>query len=122
MSDEKRRFTRIIFSLSGELIANDQVLHFTEVSNLSIGGCLLPADNDLDEGTDVEMKFYLGETENSPVIQIKGWVIHLLEGSPAIRFTHIDPESLFHLQNVIRYNAEDIDTVEKEIQDHPGII
>ncbi len=121
MGDEKRRFTRIIISLNGELTVRDQLFNFNEISNLSIGGCLLPVDQDLEEGTEVGLNIYLGDAENEPVIQIKGRVIRLLKNELAVRFTHIDPDSLFHLQNVVRYNAEDADAIEQEIKDHPGI-
>ena len=39
-----------------------------------------------------------------------------------IKFTGIDPDSLFHLHNILRYNAVDPDRVEQEIDEHPGLI
>jgi len=122
MSDDRRRFTRILFNLKGELTVNSQLFRFDAVNNLSIGGCLLPVEDDLEEGADVDLKFFLGDAVSEPVIQIKGRIIRLLQGRIAISFTHIDPDSLFHLQNVIRYNADDTDAIEQEIEDHPGLL
>ena len=40
----------------------------------------------------------------------------------AIKFTKISPEDLYHLQNIIRYNAPEPEVIEKEIDEHPGIL
>ena len=39
----------------------------------------------------------------------------------AAQFTHIDPESLLHLQQIIRYNSPNPDLVEQEISRSPTL-
>ena len=55
-------------------------------------------------------------------IQVKGKIMRCDARAIAIKFTGIDPDSLFHLQNIIRYNSPDPEAAEREIQDHPGIV
>ena len=54
-------------------------------------------------------------------IRIEGEIIRTTPEGLAIKFVRIDPESLFHLQNVIKYNSPDADTIESEIIKNPGI-
>ena len=42
-------------------------------------------------------------------------------GAGVIRFDSISPESLFHLHNLVRYNAPDPDRIDEEILHRPGL-
>ena len=42
MSEERRRFTRIPFRVKAEMTVSDVLYKAEEISNLSVGGCLLP--------------------------------------------------------------------------------
>ena len=55
-------------------------------------------------------------------VSIRGEIIRCQDGIVAVKFTGIDPDSLFHLQNIIRYNSADPDIIEQEIKERPGII
>jgi hypothetical protein len=46
---------------------------------------------------------------------MEGTVIRHQENGIAIRFTATDPDSFFHLQNIIYYNSKDAD----ELQEYP---
>jgi hypothetical protein len=39
----------------------------------------------------------------------------------AIKFIKIDPESLYHLQQIALYNSSNAKIIEEEIKKHPGI-
>jgi len=121
MTSEKRRFTRIPFKVSVEITINEVLYTAGEVSNLSIGGCLLPITADLEPGTACHVKIMLSGTSSEMSVRIEGEVKRCLPQAVAIKFTRIDPESLFHLQNIIRYNSPDPEAVDKEILEHPGI-
>ncbi|MFC1516724.1 PilZ domain-containing protein [Thermodesulfobacteriota bacterium] len=121
MADNRRKFTRVPFSVKAEITVNDHVFDVEELSNLSIGGCLLPIAEDLKEGTSCHVKILLSGTDSEMSIRIDGEVRRSEPGTVAIKFIRIDPDSLFHLQNIIRYNSPDPDAVDREITKHPGI-
>ena len=122
MPKEMRRFTRIPFRVSAEIMAKDFSCRAEEILNLSVGGCLLPVKADLEPGTECRVRIIMDGTASGLRIKVKGAIMRSEAGVVAVKFTEIDPESLFHLQNIIRYNAPDYEAVEKEIQNHPGLV
>lgn len=122
MPDEKRRFTRITFQLEAELKVNNALYTAKEINNLSIGGCLLPVDADPVPGTPCHLKILLSGTNSRLSIQVEGEIIRAAAHEIAVKFTRIGPDSLYHLQNIILYNSSDPDEVEREIEEHPGIV
>lgn len=122
MSDEKRRFTRIPFKVKAEMTANNELYFANEIQDLGVGGCLLPVDADLEPGTECHLKILISSTNSDLSIQVDGKIIRSDSGSLAVRFTGIDPDSLFHLQNIILYNSRDTEKVEQEISKHPGLV
>jgi len=122
MTDEKRRFSRIPFKIKAEMAVNDVIYRVEELSNLSVGGCLFPITADLEAGTSCHVKILLIDTSSEMRIRIDAEIKRSDSRTVAVKFTRIDPDSLFHLQNIIRYNSPDADVVEKEFIEHPGII
>lgn len=118
MTDEKRRFTRTPFKVRAEIKTSDALYRVAEISNLSIGGCLLPITADLEPGTVCQMNIILAGTDDVR-IRIKGKVVRSPPETIALQFNRIDMDSLFHLRNIIRYNAPDADAVDMEITKHP---
>ena len=92
-----------------------------ELCNLSVGGCLLPIAEDFKEGTACHVKILLSGTSSEMNIRIDGEIKRSEPGTVAVKFIRIDPDSLFHLQNIVRYNSPDPDAVDQEITRHPGI-
>ena len=122
MSKEKRRFTRVPFRVSAEIMVHDFSCSAEEILNLSVGGCLLPVQADLEPGTGCDLKIIMAGTTSELNIRVKGEIVRSGAGAVAVKFTGIDSESLFHLQNIIRYNLSDPEAIEREIQDHPGLV
>ena len=121
MPDERRRFSRIPFSVKAEMTAKNVLYGAEEINNLSIGGCVLSVTADLEPGTECRVRILLSGTNSELNVRVKGVVVRCGPGGVAVKFTSIDPDSLFHLRNIIRYNSPDPDAVEKEILDHPGL-
>ncbi len=121
MTDEKRRFTRTPFKVRAEIETSDARYCAAEISNLSIGGCLLPIQADLEPGTVCRMKIIL-EGTGDVCIRVEGKVVRSPPETVALQFHRIDRDSLLHLQNVIRYNAPDANAVDMEILKHPGLV
>jgi hypothetical protein len=122
MSEEKRRFTRIPFRVTAELAVNMINYSVPEISNLSIGGCVLPVAADLAPATACEVKIVLGGESSELTVRVGGEIVRSDQTTVAIKFTRIDPDSLYHLQNIVRYNVDDVEKVEREIQRHPGLV
>jgi len=122
MSEEKRRFTRIPFDVGAEIAANDALYRSDGILNLSVGGCLLPIKVDLEPGTGCQMKIMMIGASSELSIRIEGEIIRCDTEGVAVKFTGVDSDSLFHLQNIIRYNSPDFEAVELEIREHPGLV
>ena len=119
MTDNKRRFSRIFFNVRAELEVGGAVYTVDRIANLSVGGCLLEIDEKFPLGSDCKFTILLPRME--PGIDVFGEIIRTGNGEISLKFTTIDTENLFHLQNIIRYNAEDPDVIEEEINTHPGL-
>ena len=122
MSEDKRRFSRIPFKVNAEITVDKVVYPVAEIKNLSIGGGFFPLDADIMSGAGCHVKIILNGASSELSINVSGQILRSSQGSVAIQFTSIDPDSLYHLQNIIRYNASDPDSVENEIRRHPGLL
>ncbi|MBN1842088.1 MAG: PilZ domain-containing protein [Deltaproteobacteria bacterium] len=118
MSEEKRRFTRVPFKVHVQLTVDDVSYSAEEISNLSVGGCLLPISGDLEAGAQCHVRIVLSGTTRELTIGTDGKIVRCTPDAVAVEFVRIDPDSLFHLQNVVRYNSPDPDAVEAELRKH----
>lgn len=119
MAEDKRRFSRIFFNVQAKLTAGEAVYSIDRIANLSIGGCLLEIEDELPLGSNC--KFTILLPGKVPGVDVLGEIARTGNGEVSLRFTAIEHENLFHLQNIIRYNAEDPDVIEGEIIAHPGL-
>ena len=122
MVAEKRRFARVLFRVKAEMTVNDVLYSAEKISNLSVGGCHLPITVDLEPGTICQVRILLSGASSELSVSVKGSIVRCDHGAIAVKFTHIDLDSLFHLQNVIRYNSLDPEAVEREIREHPSLV
>lgn len=122
MKMSKRRFSRIALNFPATLIVDGtEVYDIHELTNLSIGGCLVQLEQDIIEGTRCTITIRLaGGLGNTPV-NVTGEVVRYDKEYAAIKFTRITPGDLYHLQNLIRYNAPDPEQIEDEIRKYPGL-
>ena len=121
MTDDNRRFTRIPFKMNTEIVINGETYSTDDITNLSVGGCLLPLKIEVAPETKCQIKITLEGTTDAMAIRIEGEVVRTMPQGVAINFVRIDPDSLFHLQNIVKYNSPDADVIESEINKHPGI-
>lgn len=122
MSVEKRRFSRIQFQIRVKLTLPDGVFQVNDMVNLGVGGCLLPLRAEVEKETACELEIYLTGSSSVLSISIGGTVVRCERQHLAIRFTRIDPDGLFHLHNIIRYNSDTPEKIEDEIRMHPGLV
>lgn len=120
MVQERRRFSRIPFDVRARLHAAGKELEIQGIRNLSMGGSLLSLKAQVSPGVPCKLVIQLeGSRER---LKISGEVIRNTGDTVAVKFTGIDPESLHHLRNIVRYNAPDPETVEKEFSERPGLL
>jgi len=120
--DNKRRFTRVPFKAQTHIDFQHTAFTVGEIYNLGIGGCLLQIDTNMKPGSRCYITIRLSETDEKVSVRVEGEVVRSVSGLLAMKFIQIDPDSLFHLRNIIRYNAQDTLAVEQEIEKHPGIL
>jgi len=121
MLEEKRQFTRIPFRVKVKMVVDHVRYEADQMDNLSVGGCLIPLQTDLEAGSVCRLKILMSGTDTQLSVQVDGEIIRCTQGTVAVKFTHIDPDSLSHLQNIIRYNAPDPEAVERELVNHPTL-
>ncbi len=119
MLQEKRRFTRVPFKVKTEMRVGNIRYAAEGIENLSIGGCLLPIRATLDPGTSCRIRILLSGTSSDLKIKINGEITRCDRDAIAVKFTHIDPDGLFYLQGIVRYNSSDPEAVEEEITKYP---
>lgn len=124
MQSEKRKFSRIPLQFQLQVILEDGSVHLVDnFEDVSIGGCLISLQPEYAEHETCMIRILLGDTpEGGPSIEAHGEIVRHNDEQLAIKFTKIDPDSLFHLQNLIRYNSPDPDKIDSEIQLHKGIL
>ena len=91
------------------------------LDNLSVGGCLLPLKHKLQSGVACQLQIWMDGASSDLKINIDGEIVRTGNGQIAVKFMRIEPDSLFHLQNIILYNAADPAVIEEEIDARPGI-
>ena len=121
MSEERRHHSRVSFKVEAELSIEGGQYRAAEICNLSNGGCLLPIKEELTAGTACQLKILMGGASSELSIRVDGEIVRSSGKGVAIKFTRIDPDSLLHLQNIVRYNAPYSENTDKEFQFKRGL-
>ena len=89
--------------------------------DLSMNGIFVECDESLPVGTKCELTLLLDGTD--PLIRAEcGGVIRRVNAEGmAIEFVELTLESYEHLQNLVRFNAPDLNSVENELKEHLGL-
>jgi PilZ domain len=122
MPEEYRRFTRLKYDVPAVITVGSNVFSVKGISNLSIGGALIPWEHDVENLTKCTFQIPMVGSTNNLCVEVNGEFVWSNDKEAAIKFTDIDPDSLMLLQNIIRYNAKDADEINAEIADHPGLV
>ena len=123
MATEQRRFSRIRFATPVQVQVGRTVYSVNQLANLSIGGCQLEIESSsLSAGAECLVRIALLPEDRRMDVVIGGKIVRSEGPVHSIQFLSIDPESLHHLQNILRYNFADPDRIEDEIGEHPGLV
>lgn len=119
MTVEKRRFSRISFDVRARLRVAETEYNVDKIVNLSAGGCLLVVQGGFSVGDLCTVVILLDRM--APGVDVGGEIVRTAEGEVSVQFTSVTPENLMHLQNIIRYNAEDPEKIEEEFSARKGL-
>ena len=104
MPEEKRRFDRIFSDMSAEITVADTSFTVQQIVNLIVGGCLLEITDNLPVGAECTVKILIDGTQKGLRVRAVGEIIRNDPETVGVKFTRIGPDSLFHLQNIVRYS------------------
>ena len=113
---EKRNFTRIQFQAKAFVRAKDTTV-IGLIENLSLNGIFLKTPEKLRVNRDVRIELLFTGTSSQLSILLNGQILRHERTGMAIQFNDIDLDAFFHLENLIRYNTDEIDKVKKQFQE-----
>lgn len=117
---DQREFSRAPVHMRAEIATNDRVHAGGAMESLSLKGGFYRIADPPPEGASVMVRLHL--TDSDITIRARGTVIRALPEGCGIQFTEIiGVDSLEHLRNLIRFNAEDPAQVEREFDEHVGL-
>ncbi len=120
--EEKREFIRVPFTTEVEIRLGDRSLRSSSEINISLNGLHMAAELPVpDADGPCEVRILLQAFDHQVVIEALGRVVRAREGHLAVEFTELDPDSYFHLRQLIVNNAADPARAEEEFDAHWGI-
>ena len=119
---EKREFIRVPFATEVEIRFGDQSFRSSSGINISLNGLRVAAERPVPEAEGpCSVKILLKAFDHQVVIEALGRVVRAGMGHLAVEFTELDPDSYFHLRQLIVNNVDDPARAEEEFDAHWGI-
>ncbi|MDD5167700.1 MAG: PilZ domain-containing protein [Syntrophales bacterium] len=112
MAEERRRRTRVPIHFDVTIQANDKPVN-VETENISLNGILCRPDKKLKMGDEGDARIVLSP---EVVISARVRIVRSDEEGMAIAFAGVDEESFHHLKNLVQYNTEDADIIDRELK------
>ncbi|MFZ5863955.1 MAG: PilZ domain-containing protein [Nitrospirota bacterium] len=116
--EERRQWTRVTTGLDVRVEAAGLTVR-GRVRDLSLAGVYLFCDPPFPKGTACSVTLVLVGADPPLTIELNGHVVHAETEGMGIEFTEMPVDSLGHVRNLVRYNTEDSDFVEDELQRPP---
>jgi hypothetical protein len=112
----ERRHSRVPFHTVVSLVFPDgETYDHRKTRDLGLRGVFVEEVAGREVGETCRVELCLTGTSSRMCLTMEGTVIRRQKEGIAIRFTATDPDSFFHLRNIIYYNSEDAD----ELQEYP---
>lgn len=121
--DERREFLRIPFHAAVEINARQFSYRAESDIDVSMSGVRLSYGDPVPPAGSLCMVslFLQPLDEQSIVIEAAGKIVRSDSGSIAVEFTGLDPDSFYHLRQLILNNAGDPEKAESQFDAHWGI-
>jgi len=119
--DDARGFSRVPVKVRVLVRSEGIDINSKRSVDLSMNGIFVECDEPLPLGTKCELTLLLDGTD--PVIRAEcgGIIRRITPEGMAIEFVEMTLESYEHMQNLVRFNAPDLNAVEKEFKEHLGL-
>ncbi len=117
---ERRRNTRVAFettvyvSRAGEN-ASDDIIRSRNTRDVSMKGLYCVSNEVLPKDTRCHVEMVLSGTSSELRLHFTGKVVRTSQDGMGIEFEQMDPDSFFHLRNVLYYNTGDPERINREI-------
>ena len=115
---EKRGFTRVPLPFPARVLYKSSVLECDQGMDVSARGISVQTEKRPKEGTLCTVEILLGE---ALMITAKGMVARHSDTGFAVEFHEIGRESFELLKDLVRFNADDPDAVDREFCQHLGL-
>lgn len=109
---DHRRYSRVKWG-DRATVSADQNSAEGRVLDISLNGVLVAADLPLDPGEACEVHIPLGDDPEQTIVA-EGRVVRRDESGLAIHFEAMELDSAAHLRNLVTYNSDDPDRIERE--------
>ena len=116
-----REFTRCQIAVRVEVRLESGVMMDGTAINLSLKGILFATERSLPLDSRVKVSIVLDAGQGEQRIDCLGHVARIDNCGVAIEFSDVDGDSLEHLRQLLRFNADDADSIDLEIHSHVGI-
>lgn len=119
---EKREFLRIPFHAEVEINARQFSCRSESDIDVSMTGLRMAyGEAAPPAGSQCLLSLFLQPLDEQVVIDAAGRIVRSEPGSIAVEFTGLDPDSFYHLRQLILNNAGDPEKAESELNAHWGI-
>jgi hypothetical protein len=115
MGIERRKNTRVPFHTTADLTFPNKRYTLCATENLSIKGISVLGITGHQVGEVCEVSLAMSGTTSKLRLDMKGRVVRVQPNSIGLHFIEIDIDSFYHLKNIIYYNSEDPDIIDKEL-------
>ncbi len=112
--ENRRQFTRILFSIKAELMV-DETFYEVSIHDISLNGALITAvksDSSI-KGKLGTLSFFLSDGESDVTMHVT--VVHENDDETGLQCNSIDIESVTHLRRLIELNLGDSAQLNKEL-------
>ena len=115
MTQERRKNTRVPFQTTADVRFTNKSYSHCETENLSVKGVSVLGITNHKVGEECTISLALSGSTSELKLTMRGKIVQIQQDSIGLKFTEIDLDSFYHLKNIIYYNSEDPDKIEKEL-------
>ncbi len=115
----RRARSRVKFKGDIEVLVKGRPIRMEDCRNISLKGLFAVTETKIPLGTPCQVIIRLGVAVENMTLTIDAAVAREEADGLGVEFLEMDPDTFFHLRNIVLYNAEDADAIETEFQ-KPG--
>ena len=115
--DNRRKNSRVSFKTTATLHFAGKTYEENETQDLSLKGIFIKGITSHNKGETCDVTLHLSGDTSDVKLRMKGQIVRTEENGIAIHFHEVDIDSFFHLKNILYYNLDNPETLDKEFAD-----